>query len=86
MEKRNFILMIAQLVVLTVFCLAAIGSGTSDQFTKNVVQGTGQGLSCTAQGYTFIGYQSNADCPSACKKAGYSSYCTGDKTVSCYCK
>ena len=83
-KKKNTIILVAiQLTVLSVFCLFALGSASYEQATR----GAGQAITCSALGYTFIGYYSNADCPIACGNKGYNGgYCTGTDTVSCYCK
>lgn len=84
MDKRKKITLCAvQLAIITMFTLFALGSASSEPMAR----GMGQGLSCSAMGYTFIGYyDSDSKCSRACSEDGYSTYCTGDNTTSCYCK
>lgn len=86
MDKRQKILLFAgQVAIVAAFVILAAGS--SKESSKSVLRGAGQGLSCSAQGYTFVGYVSSAsECSDLCESKGYSRYCTGDSTASCYCK
>lgn len=79
--KTKIKLLIIQLFILAFFGILAVGSGEAD---KQVVRAAGQGGTCGALGYTYIGTYS--DCSSACAARGYSNYCTGDATSACFCK
>lgn len=89
MSKKNFFIVCLQVVVIAIFALIAAGSGSDGAAasrSNSVLRAGTQGGICGANGYTFVTYCSNSECPSACKKAGYSAYCTGDSTTACFCK
>jgi len=89
-KKIKNILVITQLAVLFVFCLFAIGSASSNQVrgseTYDFIRAAAQGAACGGANYKFIGYYNQSDCPTACRNAGYSYYCTGENTTACYCQ
>ena len=83
-RKRKIITVLFQLVVVAGFVIMAAGSSSSDY--ESIARGTGQGLYCQSEGYSYIGNYSASDCKAACARKGYSSYCTGENTVWCGCK
>lgn len=91
MEKKKIIyVVLAQLSILLVFVLFAVGSSSSSKTTASdvgkYIKAGAQGYYCGDKGYTFVGYVDNSECSSLCASKGYSSYCTGDATTACYCK
>ena len=88
MSKKSLLIIALQVIVVGVFALIAAGSGSDGAATRSnsVLRAGAQGGICGANGYTLVTYCSNSECPAACKKAGYSAYCTGDSTTACFCK
>ncbi|MCQ2314751.1 MAG: hypothetical protein MJZ56_06225 [Bacteroidales bacterium] len=85
MKKGKIILCLAQLAIIGFFIVLAAGSSESEM--SSFAKGVSQGADCSSRGFTFIGYyESISDCSNACEKKGYTYYCTGENTVSCYCK
>ena len=84
MSKKLFFTVVLQVVIIGAFVLIAAGSAT--ERTAAISRAASQGGWCGANGYTFLGFYSNSDCPSACIEAGYTSWCTGDATTACFCQ
>ena len=79
-KTKKIMLCVAQILIIGLFIILAAGS------TDEELAAAGQGANCGSQGYTFVGYFSNEDCPKACGAKGFSSYCTGRNTTACFCK
>lgn len=88
MSKKNFLIIALQVVVIGVFVMIAIGSGSQKNAATNTHQARGfaQGFTCGINGFVMVSTESSQSaCMRTCERKGYSAYCYGDEG-GCFCK
>lgn len=86
MFKKNFFIVALQVVVIGVFVMIAVGSGTDGRAVQSAAAGFAEGYECGSRGMRMIGMaDSQSECISMCKRAGGSEYCYGSQG-GCFCK
>lgn len=88
MLKKNFFIIALQVIVIGVFVMIAMGSGSerSAVNTSSQVRGFAQGFACGSNGFVLVSSESSESaCIRTCDRKGYSAYCYGDQG-GCFCK
>lgn len=91
MRKKTFFVLALQVVVIGIFVLIAVGSGTdgsavSSQQASSFARSFAQGYTCGSNGYKMVGMASSeSKCQTMCANSGYRNYCFGDEG-GCFCK
>lgn len=91
MRKKSFFVLSLQVVVIGVFVLIAVGSGTdgsavSSREASSAIRSFAQGYACGSNGFQMVGTASSeSGCRTLCANSGYSAYCFGDQG-GCFCK
>ncbi|MCQ2312323.1 MAG: hypothetical protein MJZ84_02580 [Paludibacteraceae bacterium] len=86
-SKKNLIVA-TQVIVLGVFVLLAAGSGSEQAaVATRAALGGLEGAECGSNGfYPVSSASSESECSSICAKKGYSAYCYGRGSNTCFCQ
>ena len=92
MSKKTIFTLALQVIVIGVFVMIAIGSGSgrndvqSNAQQAREIRGFTQGFACGVNGFVMVSTESSERaCIHTCERRGYSAYCYGDEG-GCFCK